>query len=91
MLGNYLKLLPPNSPYMGWWASEGDGVAAAAAYGVPVYAADWSSNLTVLGGDAARRHAAEGAAAARAGEQALHLDLHERRRQTFKRMKASSL
>ena len=50
MLSRYLALLPPNSPYLGWWANEPTGVAAAASAGVPVYAADWSSNLTVLGG-----------------------------------------
>ena len=50
MLQRYLALLPPNSPYLGWWADEPTGVAAAASAGVPVYAADWSSNLTVLGG-----------------------------------------
>jgi hypothetical protein len=35
---------------MGWWTSEGDGVHLASTYGVPVYAADWSANLTVHGG-----------------------------------------
>jgi hypothetical protein len=50
MLGQFLSLLAPDSPYMGWWTSEGDGVKAAATYGVPVYAADWSLNLTVHGG-----------------------------------------
>ena len=50
LLGKFLALLPLNSPYLGWWLSEGDGVKFAATYGVPVYAADWSANLTVLGG-----------------------------------------
>src|SRR5262249_42602936 len=50
MLGQYLGLLSPNSPYLGWWTDEGLGVQTASTYGVPVYAADWSTNLTVLGG-----------------------------------------
>ena len=50
LLGSFLALLGPNSPYMGWWTSEPDGVQTAATYGVPVFAADWSMNLTVLGG-----------------------------------------
>jgi hypothetical protein len=50
MLGNFLKLLEVNSPYMGWWVNEPNGVAAASSYSVPVYAADFSQNLTVLGG-----------------------------------------
>jgi hypothetical protein len=50
LLGQFLALLPPNSPYMGWWTNEPEGVKTAATYAVPVYAADWSMNLTVLGG-----------------------------------------
>jgi hypothetical protein len=50
LLDRFLGLLPPNSPYVGWWMSEGPGVQAAATHGVPVFAADWSMNLTVLGG-----------------------------------------
>jgi hypothetical protein len=50
MLGKFLALLAPNSPYMGWWTNEPVGVQTASTYGVPVYAADWSMNLTVLGG-----------------------------------------
>src|SRR5262249_38430083 len=52
MLGNFLKLLEVDSPYMGWWVNEPNGVSAASGYGVPVYAADFSQNLTVLGGAA---------------------------------------
>jgi hypothetical protein len=52
MLSKYLALLSPNSPYLGWWVDEPTGVAAASSFGVPVYAADWSANLTVLGGTA---------------------------------------
>jgi hypothetical protein len=50
MLSRYLRLLSPNSPYLGWWANEPAGVHAASSFGVPVYAADFSENLTVLGG-----------------------------------------
>jgi GxGYxYP putative glycoside hydrolase C-terminal domain/GxGYxYP third domain/GxGYxYP_N second domain/FG-GAP-like repeat/GxGYxYP_N 1st domain len=50
LLDELLALLQPDSPYLGWWADEPTGVAAAASHGVPVFAADWSSNLTVLGG-----------------------------------------
>ncbi|HTJ47204.1 MAG TPA: FG-GAP-like repeat-containing protein [Kofleriaceae bacterium] len=50
LLAQFLSLCPPNSPYLGWWLDEPAGVAAASSHGVPVYAADWSSNLTVLGG-----------------------------------------
>jgi GxGYxY sequence motif in domain of unknown function N-terminal/GxGYxYP putative glycoside hydrolase C-terminal domain/FG-GAP-like repeat len=50
LLEQFLALLEPNSPYLGWWTSEGPGVQTAATYGVPVFAADWSMNLTVLGG-----------------------------------------
>jgi hypothetical protein len=50
LLEQFLALLEPNAPYLGWWTSEGPGVQTAATYGVPVFAADWSMNLTVLGG-----------------------------------------
>src|SRR5258705_5775102 len=50
LLSHSRALLPPNSPSLGWWTSEPVGVHLAATFGVPVYAADWSSNLTVLGG-----------------------------------------
>jgi hypothetical protein len=50
LLSSFLALLPPSSPYLGWWADEPSGVHAASAAGVPTFAADWSSNLSVLGG-----------------------------------------
>jgi hypothetical protein len=50
LLQNFLALLPPTSPYLGWWIDEPTGVHAASTAGVPTFAADWSSNLTVLGG-----------------------------------------
>jgi GxGYxY sequence motif in domain of unknown function N-terminal/GxGYxYP putative glycoside hydrolase C-terminal domain/FG-GAP-like repeat len=50
LLQQFLALLPPNSPYLGWWTDEGVGVRLASTFGVPTYAADFSSNLTVLGG-----------------------------------------
>ena len=50
LLGQFLSLLSPTSPYVGWTPNEPAGVSKAANYGVPVYAADWSTNLTVLGG-----------------------------------------
>ncbi len=50
LLDQFLALLPPNAPYMGWWTDEPSGVHQASTHGVPVFAADWSINLTVLGG-----------------------------------------
>lgn len=50
LLSSFLALLPPTSPYLGWWIDEPTGVHAASTAGVPTFAADWSSNLTVLGG-----------------------------------------
>ncbi|HEX9105404.1 MAG TPA: FG-GAP-like repeat-containing protein, partial [Polyangia bacterium] len=50
LLQKFLALLPPTSPYLGWWIDEPTGVQAASTAGVPTFAADWSSNLTVLGG-----------------------------------------
>jgi hypothetical protein len=50
LLERFFNLLPPNSPYMGWWPDEGVGVRLASTHGVVTYAADWSANLTVLGG-----------------------------------------
>jgi hypothetical protein len=43
-------LLAVGSPYVGWWADEGTGVQAAAQLGLPVFAADWAANFSVLGG-----------------------------------------
>src|SRR5207249_128176 len=50
MLSKYLALLPASSAYLGWWVDEPTGVHAASVGGVPTFAADWSMNLTVLGG-----------------------------------------
>lgn len=50
LLNQFLALLKPNSPYLGWWPDEGSGVQAGSTYGAPTFAADWSTNLTVLGG-----------------------------------------
>ncbi len=50
LLSKFLALLPPTSPYLGWWIDEPSGVHAASTAGVPTFAADWSSNLTILGG-----------------------------------------
>jgi hypothetical protein len=50
ILTGFLSRLQPNSPYAGWWPDEGSGVAMTSQYGVPVFAADFSTNLTVLGG-----------------------------------------
>jgi hypothetical protein len=50
LLDQFLRMLPPMSSYMGWWPNEPAGVSAASRHGVPVYAADWSTNLTVFGG-----------------------------------------
>jgi hypothetical protein len=50
LLAQYLQLLPATSPYLGWWIDEPTGVKAASTLAVPTFAADWSANLTVLGG-----------------------------------------
>jgi hypothetical protein len=50
LLDQFLTRLEPNSPYVGWWTNEGAGVAAASRHAVPVFAADFSVNLSVLGG-----------------------------------------
>jgi hypothetical protein len=63
LLSSFLGLLPPASPYLGWWVDEPSGVNAASTAGVPTFAADYSSNLTVLGGTP-RLSAVSGAAPA---------------------------
>jgi hypothetical protein len=50
ILGSALGALEYNAPYMGWWTDEPAGVSQASQHGVPVYAADYSKNLSVLGG-----------------------------------------
>jgi hypothetical protein len=50
LLLKFLALLPANSAYLGWWVDEPTGVHAASTVGVPTFAADWASNLTVMGG-----------------------------------------
>jgi hypothetical protein len=50
LLGKFLSRLLPNSPYLGWWPDESSGVSTAATAGIPVFAADYASNLTVFGG-----------------------------------------
>lgn len=50
LLDSFFRLYKPNSPYMGWWANEAAGVEAASRFGIPTYASDWSTNLSVLGG-----------------------------------------
>jgi hypothetical protein len=50
LLTGFLANLAPNAPYLGWWYSEPSGVGASAQYNVPVFAADWSRNLTAFGG-----------------------------------------
>ncbi len=44
LLSKFLALLPPSSPYLGWWVDEPTGVHAASTQGVPTFAADFSSN-----------------------------------------------
>jgi hypothetical protein len=48
LLNRFFGLLAWNSPYLGWWPKESSGVVAAAKFGIPVFAADWSANLTVF-------------------------------------------
>jgi GxGYxY sequence motif in domain of unknown function N-terminal/GxGYxYP putative glycoside hydrolase C-terminal domain len=50
LLSGFLANLEPSSPYLGWWVSEPSGVGATAQYHVPVFAADWSRNLSAFGG-----------------------------------------
>jgi hypothetical protein len=50
LLTKFLANLDSNAPYLGWWVSEPSGVGTSAQYRVPVFAADWSRNLTVFGG-----------------------------------------
>jgi hypothetical protein len=54
LLTPLLAQTPPNSPYLGWWpqdvAGENAGTELASRHAVYVVAADYASNLTVLGG-----------------------------------------
>ena len=49
ILDGFLSRLAPNSPYAGWWPDEGSGVNLASQHGIPTFAADFATNLTVLG------------------------------------------
>ncbi|HEV3359351.1 MAG TPA: GxGYxYP domain-containing protein [Pseudonocardiaceae bacterium] len=54
LLSGLLADLPTPSPYLGWWPAsvngEDDGTQLTSQHGVYVLAADWCTNLTVLGG-----------------------------------------
>ncbi len=54
LLSGLLADLPTPSPYLGWWPAsvngEDDGTQLTSQHGVYVVAADWCTNLTVLGG-----------------------------------------
>lgn len=54
LLSQLLADLPTPSPYLGWWPAsvngEDDGTQLTSQHGVYVVAADWCTNLTVLGG-----------------------------------------
>lgn len=50
LLAGFYANLQSNAPYLGWWVSEPSGVGASAQYHVPVFAADWSRNLTAFSG-----------------------------------------
>ena len=54
LLQRLLAQMPANSPYVGWWpsdvAGENEGTELASRHGVYVVAADFSMNLTALGG-----------------------------------------
>jgi GxGYxY sequence motif in domain of unknown function N-terminal/GxGYxYP putative glycoside hydrolase C-terminal domain len=50
LLDRFLRRMEPQAPYLGWWKNEQSGVSFTSKYAVPVYAADWSTNLTVFGG-----------------------------------------
>ena len=53
LLEQFLALMEPNSPYLGWWTDEGAGVQTASTYGVPVV-----RRRLVDEPDRPRRHAA---------------------------------
>ena len=50
LLNQFLSAMGPGSSWMGWWPSEGPGVAAASKYGVATIASDFASNLTLHSG-----------------------------------------
>lgn len=54
LLSTLLADLPTPAPYLGWWPAsvngEDDGTQLTSQHGVYVVAADWCTNLTVLGG-----------------------------------------
>jgi len=50
LLDRFLSEMDPGASWMGWWPSEGPGVAAASAYGVATIASDYASNLTLHSG-----------------------------------------
>ena len=50
LLAGFFANLQSNAPYLGWWVSEPSGVGTSAQYHVPVFAADWSRNLSAFGG-----------------------------------------
>lgn len=54
LLSQLLADLPTPAPYLGWWPAsvngEDDGTQLTSQHGVYVIAADWCTNLTVLGG-----------------------------------------
>lgn len=50
LLNSFFSGMPSGSAYMGWWPDEYQGIKAASNYGITTVASDWSSNLTVYGG-----------------------------------------
>jgi len=50
LLNHFLPAMGPGSSWMGWWANEGPGVAAASKYGVATIASDFATNLTLHSG-----------------------------------------
>jgi hypothetical protein len=51
LLRQFLAGINVNSPWYGWFPEERSGVAFAATYGMPVFAASGNWNFTVLGSD----------------------------------------
>jgi GxGYxY sequence motif in domain of unknown function N-terminal/GxGYxYP putative glycoside hydrolase C-terminal domain len=49
LLTAFFQGMAPGNSYLGWWSNETAGVQEASQYGIATYAADFSSNLTVLG------------------------------------------
>jgi hypothetical protein len=50
LLDRFLSSMGAGASWMGWWPSEGPGVAEASKYGIATIASDYATNLTVHSG-----------------------------------------